>query len=390
MPNQRHINPTAGRGRRLAATLSVTGCLCGLLALAAIPAQASSGAFISAFSTTTTLASTPPANGDQNPYGIVVVPRTVGKLRAGNILVSNFNNEGPTDANGNPTTGGNQGEGTTIVQFNSDGSNPRLFAQIDPSSFPGGVGLTTALSVLPNGDVVVGNLPTTDGTSATMTAGGLIVLGPEGRVISSISGAPINGPWDMTEVSFGRLFAALFVTNVLNGTVAASPTTVNNGTVVRIDLLTLPGLRPIVIDERVIANGFAERTDPAALVVGPTGVGLGRNDTLYVADTNNNRIAAIPNALIRMTPATGGGQTVSSGGAINGPLGLTIAPNGDVLTTNGGDGNLVETTPGGMQIAQTTLDSTVGAGALFGLTVPPAANGVLYVDDGNNTLRLLH
>ncbi len=389
MPNHRHINATGGRGRRLAATLSVAGCLCGLLALAAIPAQASPGAFISAFSTTTTLASTVPANGDQNPYGIVVVPRSAGKLRAGNILVSNFNNEGPTDASGNPTTGGNQGEGTTIVQFNGDGSNPRLFAQLDPADFPGGVGLTTALSVLPNGYVVVGSLPTTDGTSATMTAGALIVLNPQGKVVSSISGGPINGPWDMTEVGFGP-FAALFVTNVLNGTVAASPNTVDNGTVVRIDLLTLPGLRPIVLDEHVIANGFAERTDPNALVVGPTGVGLGRNDTLYVADTDNSRIAAIPNALTRSTPVTGGGQTLTSGGAINGPLGLTIAPNGDVLTTTGGDGNLIETTPSGSQIAQFTLDSTVGAGALFGLTVPPAGNGVLYVDDGDNTLRLLH
>jgi sugar lactone lactonase YvrE len=172
--------------------------------------------------------------------------------------------------------------------------------------------------------------------------------------------------------------------------VAASPNTVNNGTVVRIDLLTLPGIKPIVLDERVIANGFPERTDPAALVVGPTGVGLGRDGTLYVADTDGNRIAAVPNALFRGTPVTGGGTTVTSGGSLMGPLGLTIAPNGDVLTTNGGDGNLVETTPGGMQVATATLDSTVGAGALFGLTVPPGGNGVLYVDDGDNTLRLFH
>ncbi len=70
-----------------------------------------------------------------------------------------------------------------------------------------------------------------------------------------------------------------------------------------------------------------------------------------------------------MTPATGGGQTLTNGsvanggGALNGPLGLTIAPNGDVLTVNGGDGNLVETTPAGSQVAQFTLDTNNGNGA---------------------------
>ncbi len=267
------------------------------------------GPYISNFSTTSTLASTVPANGDQNPYGIVTAPRTVGALRAGDILVSNFNNEGPTQ-NGQPTTGGNQGEGTTIMQFNPDGSDPRLFAHINPAQFPGGVGLTTALVALPDGYVIVGSLPTTDGTSATMTAGELIILNPFGRVVGEIAGRPINGPWDMTSVTDGP-FTTLFVTNVLNGTVAHSPNTVNRGTVVRIRLLTLGGLPPIPFSEQVIANGFAERTDPSALVVGPTGDGLGANGTLYVADSVNNRIAAIPDALFRTRSARHGGLTLS-------------------------------------------------------------------------------
>ena len=382
---------TIAARRRLVAGAALTAALCGVPALATSTAAASPGPFISPFTTTTTLASTVPANGDQNPYGIVTVPRAAGKLHAGDILVSNFNNEGPTDSSGNPTSGGNQGQGTTIVQFAPDGTHPSLFAQIDPSSLPGGVGLTTALAALPGGDVIVGSLPTTDGTSATATAGALIELNPQGHVIGTLSGGPVNGPWDMTAQSFGPL-TVLFVTNVLNGTVAASPSTVNAGTVLRIDLLSFPGIKPIVLGEQVIATGFAERTDPAALVVGPTGVGLGHDGTLYVADTVNNRIAAIPNALWRTSPLTGGGQTLTAGGALNGPLGLTVAPNGDVLTTNGGDGNLVETTPGGSQVTRFTLDSSGsdGAGDLFGLTVPPRGGGVLFVDDGDNTLRLLH
>jgi hypothetical protein len=84
---------------------------------------------------------------------------------------------------------------------------------------------------------------------------------------------------------------------------------------------------------------------------------------------------------------------VTSGGALNTPLGLTVAPGGDILTVNGGDGRLVETTPAGAQIATRFLDksgSPKGAGALFGLVVAPHAAGLYYVDDAVNTMRLLH
>ena len=97
------------------------------------------------------------------------------------------------------------------------------------------MGLTTALSVLPGGWVVVGSLPTSNGKSATAKAGCLIVLGPSGHVRETLSGHGINGPWDMTALSYGNT-AQLFVTNVLNGTVAAGGTTVNQGTVLRITL----------------------------------------------------------------------------------------------------------------------------------------------------------
>jgi hypothetical protein len=50
-----------------------------------------------------------------------------------------------------------------------------VFAEIDasklPGPCPGGVGLTTALVVLRAGWVIVGSLPTADGTSATAEAG---------------------------------------------------------------------------------------------------------------------------------------------------------------------------------------------------------------------------
>jgi hypothetical protein len=72
---------------------------------------------------------------------------------------------------------------------------------------------------------------------------------------------------------------------------------------------------------------------------------------------------------------------------LNGELGLAIAPNGHILTVNGGDGNIVETTPGGTQAAEFLLDNQgppPGNGALFGPAVKPGADAVYVVDDDNN------
>ena len=83
------------------------------------------------------------------------------------------------------------------------------------------------------------------------------------------------------------------------------------------------------------------------------------------------------------------GNTVSSGGALNDPLGLAIAPNGNIVVANGNDGNLVETTPGGRQVTTKTVNPA-GAGSLFGLAIAPEHNGVYFVDDALNNLDLLH
>jgi hypothetical protein len=367
------VNPTRRCAASIAAIVTTTA---GLLAGTGIMAGAASASpiFIGPLNNVTTVASTVPANGDINPYGVAVVPRSTGSLHAGNVLVSNFNDAANV-----------QGTGTTIVQVTPAGQQS-LFAQIGNlgRACPGGVGLTTALVALRNGWVIVGSLPTSGGNISG--AGCLIVLDSHGVVRETFAGHGINGPWDMTALELGG-FTELFVTNVLNGTVAAGGATVNGGTVLRLLITSGPFGLPRLLNVTQIGSGFGEHTDPAALVVGPTGVGLGPNGTLYVADTVANRIAAIPHAAIRFTD-DGNGHTVTQGGNLNGELGLAIAPNGDVLTVNGNDGNIVEVTPGGVQTVKTLIPN--GGGDLFGLAVKPHADAVYFVNDGNNTLNLFH
>jgi DNA-binding beta-propeller fold protein YncE len=328
----------------------------------------------------TTVASTVPANGDLNPYGVAIVPTTTGTLTQGNILVSNFNNRSNL-----------QGTGTTIVQISPSGKVSQ-FAQINasalPGSCPGGIGLTTALVALKSGWVIVGSLPTTDGTAATARAGCLLVLDSSGNVVETFFGSLINGPWDMTAADMGDR-VSLFVTNVLNGTVAGGGDVVRQGTVARLNLTISKKARPSLQSITVIGSGFSERTDPAALVIGPTGVGLDLSgQVLYVADSLNNRIAAILDPLTRQTSA-GAGITIAKGGALNDPLGLTIAPDGNVVAANGNNGLAVIMTPFGHQIAKVLLDSSgnpPGAGALFGLAfVGPK---LYFVDDAENNLNV--
>src|SRR4051812_1205727 len=90
----------------------------------------------------TVLTSTVPDNGDQNPYAIVVAPVSAGTIQKDDVLITNFNNAGNL-----------QGLGTTIVSYNPTTKKLTRFAQIPRKlpGCPGGVGLTTAMTMLKTG-----------------------------------------------------------------------------------------------------------------------------------------------------------------------------------------------------------------------------------------------
>jgi hypothetical protein len=326
------------------------------------------------------VASTVPANGDVNPYGVAVVPATSGLLTAGDILVSNFNDKANV-----------QGTGTTLVEVSPAGQTS-VFANISKlpagQACPGGIGLTTALGILPGGWVVVGSLPTTAGGAlpGQDPAGCLIVLNDQGTVVETITNDNIVGPWDLA-VKSTATSAELFVSNALGGNTSTHDgvPVAGNCTVVRLDLALGAASPPQLTGTTVIGTGFPWRANKAALVLAPTGLALGRNGTLYVDDTLTNTVSAIPQALTRTSTVAATASTLSAGGALDAPLGMTLAPNGDLVVVNGNNGNAVEITPAGKQLAAKTLVKN-GAGDLFGVIATQTGDGIIIANDGTNAL----
>ena len=300
--------------------------LCAVVALGAGTAQAQGGrghgygggkphSFLAGLASSPSIsADVTGSNGDANPYGVAVVPNgfpSGGPLAPGDILVSNFND-----------SAGHQRTGTTIVSVTPSGTVSTFFTA--PSNLAP-VGLSTALVALRSGIIVVGSTPTTDGTPATISNGGLIFVDKSGNVLLNLTdSALLQGPWDMTADNSSRNAPILYVSNVLSGTI----------TRINLRIRTVSGSPvPEVVSMTQIASGFLHRTDPSALVVGPTGLLLagshGRNGgSLYVADTGGNRITLIRD--INGTGRDGTGRTVASGGPLEGPLVLAWAPNGDI------------------------------------------------------------
>jgi hypothetical protein len=315
-------------------------------------------------------ASTVPANGDQNPYGVAFVPRGLpagGALAAGDVLVSNFNN-GQNE----------QGTGTTIVDVPANGGAPTVFFQGQA-----GLGLTTALEVLQEGLVIVGNMPTSDGTCATAQAGSLLVLDTKGNLVTTLTDPSINGPWDMTVFERGRGIVEAFVSNALSGTVVRLDLKVSGGTVT-------------LAKSTQIASGYMHRCDPAALVVAPTGLVYdSSDDLLYVASTEDNKVYSVAHAL--EATAGGTGHVVYQDNAhLHGPLAMAEAPNGDLLVSNSDvinvDANqpseIVEFTKNGRFVKQLSVDPMEGGS--FGIGVQTVNNTARFaaVDDVTGTVTI--
>jgi len=316
--------------------------------------------------------STVPSNGDQNPYGVAFVPKGFpngGPLNANDVLVSNFNDAANT-----------QGTGSTIVQIKQSGGPASVFFQGQP-----GLGLTTALGVLKAGFVIVGSVPTTDGTCVTIQQGALLIIDRHGKLVTTLSDATLlDGPWDLTIDEEGN-HAKVFVSNVLSGTVT------------RINLKAKENGQIVIESMTQIASGYGTACNMAAVVVGPTGLAYDAlHDILYVASTSDNEIFAVPGAGHAEIDHGTGSVIYQDNEHLFGPLALALAPNGDLITANGDAitnpdavpfSLIVEFTPTGQFVGQFQIDPAPGSA--FGLAVERSRGKVLFaaVDDTTATLN---
>ncbi len=349
-----------GSGRKLAATLGIVGVLIAGTALAAgkspvLPLQVPSSV------------STPTPEG--NPYGLTMVPSGFPKggiVAPGDLLVSNFNN-----------SAGQQGLGTTIDFISPKSGDTGLFFQV---SGPLTTGFTNALGVAKKGFIFAGTVLTTDGTDGTAAPGDLYILDKGGNVVQTITPGTnlINGPWGLAINDKGNS-AQVFVSNVFDGTVT------------RLDLSFKSSA--VTIDKSTtIASGYTFALSAGAIVVGPAGLFYDRRkDVLYVSAENDNRIFAVSGAS-KLTASGGTGTLIFSDPALNGPLGLVMAPNGDLITVNADSLNgspaipsdVIEFTTGGTLVRQFSIDPNPGSG----FAILSLQNEFAYVDDFTSSVTI--
>jgi len=326
----------------------------------------------------TTVAQTNATNGDTNPYGIAVVPKTIGSLQAGNVLVADFNSSS--------TMGG----GTSIVQVNPTTGQTTTFFQSSTITGP------VAIAINSNNDFV---WLAYYGSASDGSQSGYAVISPEGTLPVNFTNenSSYMGYHNLFEGAWGAAYAngAFFWSNAGSSMPNSTGTT---GQVWRLN--PNPGgtsngqplnstYTPLATD--LPTSDIAGTTLSPSTVAGPQGMAYDMwNNTLYVTDDDNNAIYAIPNALTATGPVTP--VLVSEGGALMSPQGIVIDPQShDLLVVNGaGNNNLVEVTPQGQQVATRSLDQG-GAGALFGIatytqTGPgPMSHFGLYFDDSNTS-----
>ena len=89
--------------------------------------------------------------------------------------------------------------------------------------------------------------------------------------------------------------ADLFVSNALSRPAGLQDTPQSGMcSVVRVSVSLTAGKMPAMTGTTEIASGLFWKANKAAFVLAPTGLALGHNGTLYVAETPSNHITAIP------------------------------------------------------------------------------------------------
>lgn len=320
------------------------------------------------------IASVVAPNGDQNPFGLAVVPISAGALTQGNLLVADFSN-----------AGGVAGQGITIMQVNPTTHVASTFFSDPSASGPVGIAINP-----PNDFVWIGSY----GAAADGTGANDLLISPSGSLVatfndtSTADAASFLGIWGQG-VSQVNGVVSFYWGNAGNATTGTGggdvwrltphPTGPANG-------------QPINSTYVQIANGQAQTLagGNAATAAGPQGFAFDpSNGVLYETNDSSNTLYAIPGAATASSPVTP--RVVFSGEPLNSPENVVIDPaNGNLLVANAGNNSLVEITPNGQLVADRHLARGEPTGALFGLAISTdnVGNQVIYY--GNDIENSIH
>jgi DNA-binding beta-propeller fold protein YncE len=186
----------------------------------------------------------------------------------------------------------------------------------------------------------------------------------------------------MTVADSGRT-AKIFVSDVLSGTVS------------RFDVKLSPSGGFQVARSVEIASGYTHRGDPNAFEVGPTGLVFNaKTNTLYVASTGDNAIYALRGAGTTRTDRGTGSVIYQDAAHLHGPLGLALAPDGNLIAAQGDAINsdmnqaseLVEFTTKGKFIGQFSINTQQGGA--FGVATSSTNQQLAAVNDITNSVEI--
>jgi hypothetical protein len=320
-----------------------------------------------------TVASVIAPGGDRDPFGIAVVPLTMGKLTAGNLLVAEFGDRR-----------GTAGAGTTILQVNPATGRTSVFFRGGPVAGPVGVAINPA-----NDGVWVGDY----GRAASGTAANDLLILPNGKLKAVYTDATTHGVASLVGVWGQGVSASGGKISFYYGEAGNASTGTGGGDVVRLTPHPKGPVngQPVNATYARIAAGQGEtpRGGNAATAAGPQGFAFGADGTLYETNDADNTLYAIPHAATAQLPVPA--RIVYRGHALQSPENVVIDPrNGDLLVVNANDNRLVVITSGGKLVATRDLAAHQPAGALFGLAIGTNAAGDLVLYYTNSNTSTLH
>lgn len=336
-----------------------------------------SGPILTTLGTMTTIGSAlDPTEHGGNPYGLTVATATAGLVTAGDLIACNFN-DGATNT---------QGMGTTVIGLHpTAGSMPYRIAQ--SSQLLG----CSAVTSLPDGSLV----------ATASQANATLLVAPSGAISTPFSADVFAEPWGAIYAAHGGS-AFVYVSNAMTGA---------------IDRIALNGDAQTSFTE--IASGFSTNLGAPGSISAPAGLTYdAAKDTLYVVDTNANRVVALANVsaigadgvIVAGANFSGASaasaKVIASGAPLNGPISGALLVNGDLVVGNTLDANgtnlLIEISPASGVVATKNVDTGTG-GAIFGIVAVPKTittmggyntmntqtNVIYFNDDNSNSVILL-